>query len=521
MRKKIFTLLETMQYDKIEDIFKSEDLGILEVNVRTEIMLRRGQILACQAYLEETMTHSKDRSIVHLANAILIRVNTLLGNLDSSDQKQILSDIEEAEQCDCEEHDKIVGEIYLTYAKYATSILSDLNLSVQYRMKAIEIFRSLENYHMIFYVRNRMGIDYKDHGYLNKAMLIFQDNFQLAGKIMSSRAQMITLGNIASLKVEEGNLEEAEQTFQEILHVVKNIDEYNRGVVMMKLGVISRLKGEFKKSLQQLEEADKLLSEVGILRAENLVNLALTDIAMGNIQQSHIDLQLAIDVSQKGNYHLPLAISTYLTIRADNELDDINDILEQLEGGENIQVTLFTNLIRSLLLMKQSRAFTKIQALLPLKENMKHLKVNLFAAIETLVLSTEVLILEYSMTGSEESIQEIQKMMNHLVTLAIKLPKLHTQLKLLTIKLDYTWSPKKEKLQALSDLETETDDIQILHEIEEFRKQSEEQFDRELKMISDISEKGKKILDELKKNEILDYLKYIAKSNIDNMFVDV
>jgi len=496
-------------------------LGIIEVKVKAEIMLRRGQISACRAYLEETITQSTDRAIVHLANAILIRINAYQGYLDSSDQKQILTEIEKAEQCDCEGHDTVVGEFYTAYAEYAFTILLDLKLSVRYRMKAIEIFRSLENYHMVFYIRNRMGIDYKDHGYLNEAMLIFQDNLQLAVKIMSPRAQMITLGNIASLKIEEGKLEDAEQTFQEILHEVKNIDEYNRGVVMMKLGVISRLKGDYEKSLQQLEDADKLLSEVGSLRVENLVNLALTNLAIGDIQQSYIDLQLAINRSRKENYHLPLAISTYLTIRANKELDDITEILEQLEGGENIQVTLFTNLIRALLLMNQSRAFTKIQAMLPLKENMKHLKVNLFAAIETLILATEVLILEYSMTGSEESVKEIQNMMNHLVTLAVKLPNLHTQLKLLAIKLDYTWSPKKEKLQALSDLEAETDDIQILHEIKVFRKHSEEQLERELKMISDISEKGKKILDDFKKNEILDYLKLIASSNIYNILVDV
>ncbi len=523
MNKKVWELLEKGEYEKLDQMIENAQIRPLHliIRARVEMLSRAGKIHELREYLNGIITRTKDRGITHIANAHLIRVNCILREIRKSDKEEILREIKIAETCDCDIQEIVRAEMYHTYGDFEYYIMADYNKAVSSYNTSINLYTDLGYLHDVFYLRNRMAIMYRENGLLSQTYLILNENLILARKINSKRAEMITLGNIASLRFEQGHINEAEETFTAILQKISPEDDrYNHGIVHMKLGLISRIKGEDDSSLKHFELADKQLVEFPELRAEVLIHMAMGNFKKGIVNDAKIQLELAHLISRKGGFMTPLAIATYLNVRQQFEEGEISkdmiDLVDTINVAGNKRVEMYKNLTKALIQFNEKRSFKKILALKYLDRNRALAGTDVFASIESTILALRVLILEYSLTESPDTLGEIKNYMSQLFTIAYNndVPDLQIMIQILSLKLELGSVSERDYVMELEELRKKTTNPQILSDIDDL----EDELLNRYKMQNALE--GSKFIKNLKRNEVVEYLKYIADKNLQNLYID-
>lgn len=224
---------------------------------------------------------------------------------------------------------------------------------------------------------------------------------------------------LANVNLARGNLADAELNYGRSIPMRQVLDD-RKGLasVYNKIGMILKLQGEFKKSLEHLEKSLELDTELG-----NQQSLAITLGSMGLLYAGYNDKVKAQDYLQKsldkltelGNDYLIVlaAYNLYIQILnqdpqgAETQRQLIKNLSEKKVNKDNINMQVISSLVEAISLKYSNRGRDKYQAQDMLKEIADQGNIQYNFRIDAMLHLIELLLDEYYAYQVKEAMIEV------------------------------------------------------------------------------------------------------------------
>lgn len=265
----------------------------------------------------------------------------------------------------------------------------ELDKALDYFKQSLEICEQIKDKQILAKNLGSIGIVHHSKGELNQALDFYQQSLQMNREIGNIDGMVIFLGNIGEIHRLKGELEEALNYYQESLEVYKKIggESIPMGLVYVNSGLVFQQKGEAKKALEFFSKGLEIFKDSGNTRRIAEVYF--------------FQISLLIDIDQ-----IEQARKSFVQLQKINEQEE-NKLIDQM-----------TRVSEALLLKINKRAKSRADAEELLSQVLDEEVINHEVFLVALMNLSELYIIELQLTGDEEALQDLKKMMEKQLAIA-------------------------------------------------------------------------------------------------------
>ena len=284
--------------------------------------------------------------------------------------------------------EKTSNQLEIAYAVATIGLFYTVNRNsseaLSYYDRCVKIIEESENNHQIGNLYNRLGITYYYMGNLNKAFDFYEKSLFYYYQLGNKQLIAFSLSNIGNIQKLRGNIDEALEAHLQCLEIFDEINSIqNIGAKLLDIGNIFLQKGEYEKSLTFLKRGldYRRKTKSNFFIARSLYNL----------------IKYYYFVNNKS------AVAKHL-----QELKEIN------KKEENLLLKQITKIAEALLLKMDNRSKSRVQAEELLTEIMNSDIIDIDSYYDAVLNLCELLVQELKITGNQEVLFEINKILDKL-----------------------------------------------------------------------------------------------------------
>ncbi len=265
----------------------------------------------------------------------------------------------------------------------------ELDHALDYFNQSLKICEQLQDKKILAKNLGSIGIVQHSKGELNLALEYYQKSLQMNREIENIDGMVIFLGNIGEILRLKGELDEALSYYQESLDVYQQIGGRSipMALAFVNSGLVFQQKGEAKKALEFFNKGLEIFKESG-----NTRRIA---------EVFFIQISLLIDIDK--------------IERAEKTFTQLQEINEQ---EEDKLINQLTRVSEALLLKTNKRAKNRVKAEELLLQVLDEEVVNYEIFLVVLINLSELYLIELQLTGDEEALQDLKKLMEKQLTIA-------------------------------------------------------------------------------------------------------
>lgn len=230
-----------------------------------------------------------------------------------------------------------------------------LNMLLNEKQKALENFKKSEklfpsDFEWIERAKlyNNMGVIYEDYGDLESAENFRIQAFDFFVKADYSFGQLGSLPSLAELKFHRGKIDEARQSYKEIISRADLIDDnFHAAIAKEGLGNIELKTGNFKSAIEYYRQAIGTYNQLDIKlpRVDN--NLGLAYEKKGETEKAKSYFDKALQANLKTKDLLPATENLYNLARINLRENKLDTAVEQIRNSINITETLYSDVLNT------------------------------------------------------------------------------------------------------------------------------------------------------------------------------
>jgi hypothetical protein len=307
-------------------------------------------------------------------------------------------------------------------------IKGELDTSLDYYQKSLEIRKKLNNDTEIAHSYNNIGIIYFSKGELDSALDYYQKALELRKKVGNDIYVAHSYNNIGIIYFSKGELDIALDYYHKSLEIRKKLgNNIEIAKVYNNIGKIYVSKGELDAALDYHQKSHGILKEEDNkeLIGESYVNLGVLFRELNDLPSSREMLQFAKKFYLELDHPTMLAhvnMALFLTALKDNNREKMEDYFREIVSLEtreqNKSITLRKRITEALLYKSGHRTRDKVKAQ-ELLSNLVHEEIidNELTLLATIHL-TELLLQELQIYGEPEVLEETISLIDKLHTYA-------------------------------------------------------------------------------------------------------
>ncbi|NHJ04317.1 MAG: hypothetical protein EAX90_05810 [Candidatus Heimdallarchaeota archaeon] len=305
----------------------------------------------------------------------------------------------------------------------------ELNQALNYFQKSKEICMQINDKQTLANSLGSIGINHAMKGELDKALAYFKHSLKICEQIKDKQIIAKNLGSVGIIHHSKGELNLALDFYHQSLQMNREIGNIDGVVIFLgNIGEIHRLKGELDEALSHYQESLEVYKRIGgksIPMALALVNSGLVYQQKGDAKKALEFLRKGLDIfKDSGNtqriaevyfFQIPLLIDSGLIEDAGNTLTHLQKINEQEKSK---LVDQMARISEALLLKINKRAKNRAKAEELLTQVLEEEVINYEVFLVALINLSELYLIELQLTGDEEVLEELKKLMEKQLTLA-------------------------------------------------------------------------------------------------------
>ena len=305
----------------------------------------------------------------------------------------------------------------------------DLNKAREFFQQCYELCKEINEKTTIANSLGSIGINHAMRGELDEALEYLQHSLHICEEINDKQILAKNLGSIGIIHHQKGELEQAIDFYEKSLKMNKEIGNIDGTVIFLgNIGEIYRLKGELDKALFYYQQSLQVYERSG----GKSIPMALALVNSGLVYQQKGELLKALDYfsqgleifKESGNIGRMAEVYFFeISLLVDlNRLEEANKSLAQIqqfkEGEESKYIDQLARISEAIILKTSNRAKNRAKAEDLLSQVLDEEMINYEVSLVALINLSELYITELQLTGDEEVLVEINKLMKKQLELA-------------------------------------------------------------------------------------------------------